>query len=197
MRWSTKRLAKPHQGAQLKMCAGGDPALRKAALEQQVHHQLAVAWSVLARRLGPRRSLSSAGSARWAVKPRRRSPPRRKRQPVVPSRRSGRRSRTGTGPPLPHRSGHPGSLAPLQLPGAEVNRPERDLSPVQVQTAYHFHVGPPSSSVIDTACLTRLCREAPLHVIFEYILAYNPGIYSKTALRCLAGQPTRRLRLLV
>ena len=69
--------------------------------------------------------------------------------------------------PLPHRL--PGTrvdLAPLQLPGAEVNRPERDLTPVQVQTAYHLHVGPPRAPSWTPRAYRACAVEAPLHILF-------------------------------
>jgi len=138
-------LAKPHQGAQLQDVRRRDPALRKAALEQQVHHQLAVGVVGLGSPLGasPLAQLGGIGQVSGEA------PPLDLLHDEAPAGRSLERE-VGVGPglelvqPLPHRL--PGTrvdLAPLQLPGAEVNRPERDLSPVQVQTAYHFHVGPP------------------------------------------------------
>ncbi len=57
-------------------------------------------------------------------------------------------------------------LPPSHVAAAEVNRPERDLTPVQVQTAYDFHWGllelRLGHRVIYHACAV----EAPLHVIF-------------------------------
>jgi len=163
-----QRLAQPHQGPQLQDVRRRDPALGKAALEQQVHHQLAVGVVGLGPALGaPQRAqlggIGQVGHEAPALDLLRHEAPAR----------GALQGEVGFGAcleslqPLPERlSGARVDPAPLHLAGAEVNRPERDLTPVQVQTAYHLHVGPPRAPSWTPRAYHACAVEAPLHVIF-------------------------------
>src|ERR1700730_5092806 len=185
-----QRLAQPHQGAQLQDVRRRDPATGEAALEQQVHHQLAVGMVGLGPALGAP-PLAELGGIREVSGE---APPLDLLHHEAPARRP-LQGEVGVGAwfealqPFPDRL--PGSrvdLASLHLTGAEVNRPERDLTSVQVQTAYHLHVGPPRAPSWTPRDYHACAVEAPLHVIFEMERVAVRGSLIRSLVRDDRGQ---------
>src|SRR5216683_3343092 len=122
-----------------------DPALRKTALEEQVHHQLAVGVVGLGPALGASQGAELGGIGEVSGE----APALDLLNHEAPAggpleREVGIAVRLEPLQPFPDRlSGSGVDLASLHLAGAKVNCPERDLTPVQVQPDYDFHVGPP------------------------------------------------------
>jgi hypothetical protein len=161
MRWS-RSVLRSRQGTQLQDVRRRDPALGEAALEQQVHHQLAVGVVSLgpALRASQRAQLGGIGEVSGE------GPALDLLHHEAPARRA-LQGKVGVGAwleplqPLPHcLSGSGVHPVSLQLAGAEVNGPERDLPRCRSKPLTISMWGS-SSSVLDTACLTRLCRGGP------------------------------------
>src|SRR5215217_2682733 len=122
VRWSTRVLRSRTVVRRSRIQAGGIQELGSRSCSSNSRSSRASVRSVLARRLGPRRLLVSAGSARWATNPAAWSSSTTNRQPVQPS--------TANPPPAP---GSSPSQAPTPALVAGVMRPRR-ASPLSRST---------------------------------------------------------------